>query len=328
MARDLAQVAMIEALKPLINARRLRLKGPEASPVVLTQRRIFILPTRYGLGLACVLFVMLTGSVNYALSLGFVLTFLLGSMAIVSVLHAFRNLAELRVSLSRADPVFAGETARFPLHLENPSRQRRVSIGLAREAEEQDLADVAPGGAAELELRVPAPHRGVLRPGRFTLFTRFPLGLFYAWSPVELVASCLVYPRPDNAPLPTQSAHAAAGEASIAGRGDDDFSGLKPYHPGDPPRRIAWKAVARGQAFLTKQFSGQAAEEMWLAWDDLPSALSVEPRLSRLTGWVLRADRAGLSYGLRLPGTLFSPASGEQHRLRCLEALARFEARS
>jgi len=315
---------LIQALKPFIDDWLLRPKGPESGPVALTQQRIFILPTRYGFGFAVVLMVMLMGSVNYALSLGFVLTFLLGSMAIVSILHAYRNLAELRVSLARAEPVFAGETARFPLHLENPSRQGRFSVGLARQRAEQDFADIPPGSDAMLELQVPAPRRGIVTAGRFTLFTRYPIGLFYAWAPVELPAACLVYPRPDEAPLPQPAGNAERGETNNAAAGDDDFAGLKPYHPGDSPRRIAWKAVARGRALLTKQFVGQAAEELWLDWADLPAHLDVEARLSRLAGWVIQADRMRINYGLRLPGQLFSPGAGEHQRQRCLEALARF----
>lgn len=318
---------MTQALKPLIDDWLLRPKGPERGPIALSQQRIFILPTRYGVGFVLVLMVMLTGSVNYSLSLGFLLTFLLGSMAIVSILHAYRNLADLRVSVARAEPVFAGEIACFPVHLENPSRQGRFSVGLAREGEEQDFADVASGSDASLSLQVPAPRRGVLAAGRFTLFTRYPIGLFYAWSPVELEAACLIYPRPDDTPLPPPAGRAETGESAAACAGDEDFAGLRPYRPGDSPRRIAWKAAARGKSFLTKHFTGQANEEVWLDWADPPAHLDVEARLSRLAGWVLRAERGQLTYGLRLPGSLFSPGAGEAQRHRCLEALARFNAK-
>jgi uncharacterized protein (DUF58 family) len=115
------------------------------------------------------------------------------------------------------------------------------------------------------------------------------------------------------------------GEVTPAGAGDEDFAGLKAYQPGDSPRRIAWKASLRGETFLTKQFAGQATEELWLDWDHLPAHLDLEARLSRLTGWVLQADRGGVRYGLRLPARRIAPSSGDKHRLRCLETLARFE---
>ena len=74
---------------------------------------------------------------------------------------------------------------------------------------------------------------------------------------------------------------------------------------------------------LTKQFSGEAAQEIWLDWEGLPG-MDTEARLSQLTRWVLDADRDGLSYGLRLPGLQHPPASGLEHKHRCLQALALF----
>jgi uncharacterized protein (DUF58 family) len=315
---------VIDIVKPFLDSWLARSGRSPTASLTLTQRRIFILPTKCGFAFVPVLVVMLAGSVSYGLSLGFGLTFLLGSVAIVSVLHAYRNLAELNVSLARAEPVFAGEIACFPVHLENSSRQARFSIGISRNGREQGFADIASGGQATLALRIPTSRRGVLRAGRFTVFTRYPIGLFFAWAPVELEAVCVVYPQPDDAPLPAPPRHAPLGEFAAAGNGDEDFSGLRPYQPGDSPRRIAWKASLRGETLLTKTFAGQAKDEMWLDWNDLPAHLGIEARLSRLTSWVLRADRSGLCYGLRLPGRQWAPAAGEQHRQRCLEALARF----
>jgi uncharacterized protein (DUF58 family) len=88
---------------------------------------------------------------------------------------------------------------------------------------------------------------------------------------------------------------------------------------------VAWKAVARSQKMLTKQFSGEAASELWLDWAALPAGLDVEARLSRLAGWVLLAERTGALYGLRLPGVELPPGQGESHSGACLRALALWE---
>ena len=100
---------------------------------------------------------------------------------------------------------------------------------------------------------------------------------------------------------------------------------LRVYRPGDAPKLIAWKALAREQGLLTKEFSATASSELWLDWDDARAA-DVEARLSVLTHWVLQAERFGQGYGLRIPGTVIAPARGEAHRTRCLEALALFRA--
>jgi len=300
-------------------------RAPERGVVVLAQRRVYILPTRQGLVFGAVLVVMLTGSINYALGLGFVLTFLLGSLAVNAMVHTWRNLVNLRVTGGRAHPVFAGELAQFTVHLENTGNTDRYAIGVARDRKDADFADVPARSATPARVGVPATRRGVLRPGRLTLFTRFPLGLYNAWSYVDLDMHCLVYPRPADPGLPLPPAASSAGAGAESGRGQEDFSGLRQYHLGDSPRHIAWKAAARDQGLLTKQFSGRAETELWLDWTQLPTRMDVEERLRHLARWVIAAHAEGLSYGLRLPGETVDMGTGDAQRERCLEALALFE---
>jgi uncharacterized protein (DUF58 family) len=313
---------MYAALRHRIHNWVFQLRGPQSGAVVLVQRRVFILPSRQGLLFAFVLLLMLTGSVNYNLSLGFVLTFLLGAMGINAMLYTFRNLANLRVTPGRARPVFAGETARFALCLENPGASDRYAIGLTRDRREASYTDVPARGSAQLDIGVPAPRRGRLRPGRLTLFTRYPLGLYYAWAYVELDTHCIVYPRPAAPGVALPRPQAAEGEGTEYGQGQEDFAGLRQYHPGDSPRHIAWKAAARDQGLLTKQFSGRADSQLWLDWERLPARLGVEEKLSQLARWVLDARALGVAFGLRLPGVTVPPGSGDAHQQRCLEALA------
>ena len=154
------------------------------------------------------------------------------------------------------------------------------------------------------------------------LETRYPLGLFRAWSYVEPDAQALVYPRPEYSVLPLPSADATAGAGRAQAQGNEDFSGLRSYQRSDSPRHVAWKAVARGSGMLTKQFSGEATAELWLDWQDFPHGLPVEARLSRLAAWVLAAESAGARYGLRLAGVEIPPDRGDAHRADCLRALA------
>jgi uncharacterized protein (DUF58 family) len=99
---------------------------------------------------------------------------------------------------------------------------------------------------------------------------------------------------------------------------------LRSYRAGDSPRMIAWKALAREQGLLTKEFSAMASSELWIDWADA-RAPDVEGRLAILTHWVLQADGFGQAYGLRLPARRIDADRGEAHRARCLEALALFE---
>ena len=305
-----------------------QLRGPEAGYIELVQRRIFILPSRHGMLYVGALLLMLTGSINYSLSLGFILTFLLAALGINAILHTFRNLAHLRIAAGRVAPVFAGDTARFALVIDNPSTLDRYSIGITRDQRDATYTDAPALQSTIVGVPVPAPRRGMLRPGRLTLYTHFPLGLCYAWAYAEPDTQCIVYPRPEagRVPLPAYDTHDGTGISR--GAGQEDFAGLRSYHPGDSPRHIAWKAAARTDALLTKQFSGRADTELWLDWRDTPDALGVEGRLSRLARWVIDAHTAALSFGLRLPGITLPPAPGDAQRERCLEALARFQPAS
>src|SRR2546430_1164911 len=224
---------------------------PERGTVTLVHQRVYIVPTQLGLLFALTLLILLVGSINYALSLGFALTFLLAGMG---------------VSVGRAEPVFAGEAAQFRLYLDARSAFDRPAI-LARhlQSRSQMVVDVPAAGLAEVVLAVPAPARGWLPLGRVMLETRFPLSVFRSWSYVEPEARCLVYPRPERSMLPAPAAESSRGALRSPTPGNDDYSGLRAYQLSDSPRHVAWKAVARNEDMLTKQFTGEAAAALWLA---------------------------------------------------------------
>ncbi len=301
-------------------------RGVEAGPIVLGQRRVYIVPSRLGLFFGAVLLILLIGSINYALSLGFALTFLLAGMGIAGMVQTTRNLARLTVQAGRSDPAFAGEAAHFRVLLVSDAAFDRPEI-LVRHAASgaEQRIDVPAEAGAEAVLRVPAPRRGWQPLGRVMLETRFPLGLFRAWSYVQPDGRCLVYPHPESAALPPPAPSAQSGGGRAHAQGSDDFSGLRAYQPADSPRHVAWKSAARSEEMLTKQFAGEAVAERWLDLADAPASLGLEARLSRLAGWVLACERGGAHYGLRLPGVEIAPGRGEAHRAACLEALALHE---
>jgi uncharacterized protein (DUF58 family) len=294
----------------------------ESAPVVLDRRRIYILPTKHGLAFALMLLLLLIGSINYALSLGFLLTFLLAGVAVMGMLHTYRNLAGVAIRWLRPEPVFAGATAAFPLLLETAGPVLRVGINVSttpRAAQSVDIHDrVAP-----VQMAVPAPKRGLCVCLDLKLDTRYPLGLFRAWSWVTPDAICVVYPTPASTGIPFAAPAVADGKGATHSLGDDEFRHLRPYQPGDSPRRIAWRAYARERGLLTKEFSGETGGDLWLDWRDAPE-LAVEAKLSRLARWVLDADAQGITYGLRIPGSSVAPARGEGHRQACLRSLATY----
>jgi uncharacterized protein (DUF58 family) len=298
----------------------------QSGPVHLGARQLYILPTGAGVAYGLMLAGLLLGAINYGLSLAYLFTFWFAALGVVGMLHTQRNLSGLVVRAGTATPVFAGETALFPLLLDNPGRTARRRVTLRHAAGGIEPVDVPAAGGARLQLAVPAPRRGWLAPGRFAVLSVYPLGLFRCWCVLELDWGVWVYPAPARDALPLPASRDSADADGSGGVEGDDFAGLRTYVPGDSSRRIAWKTVARGQAPLTKRFAGGGARAIWLDWVSAPER-DAEARLSRLTRWVLDADAAGRAYGLRLPGQEIAPGTGDVHLRRCLEALARHEPR-
>jgi uncharacterized protein (DUF58 family) len=296
----------------------------ETGTVVLNQRRIYILPTRQGFGFALVLVLMLLGDINYNLSLGYVLTFLLATASGMSMLYAFRNMAQLEIHAGHVASVFSGEQAHFVFHFNNPGTLVRYQIHLHDDSGHRSVFDLPAQHSTPVRLAIPATKRGWLDSGRLTLYTEFPLGLFHAWSYIHFDVRCLVYPKPAAAqPLPTIANQ--DGKGKVLGAGDEDFYGLRNYVAGDALPRIAWKALAREQGLQVKQFSAYQGQELWLDWLLLPNIAS-ERKLELLTRWVLDADAQNLLYGLRLPNIEIAPQHSTAHRAECLRTLALFGA--
>jgi uncharacterized protein (DUF58 family) len=299
-----------------------RLQRSDALPLVLNARRVYILPTRHGLAFALLLMGMLLGSINYGLSMGFLFTFLLLGMILAALLATWRNLVGLTVQGVDAESAFAGETARFSLHLDNRHNRMRWAVSAGLASGDTGCVQIPARGNATLTLDLPAARRGRLPLGVCRVHTEYPLGLFHAWSILNLDTEALIWPRPEGRrPLPPASGGQAVDGRSTQ-RGVEDFDGLRTYAPGESPARIVWKTLARQQDPLAKGFVAPAAGDLWLNWEAL-GGLGQEARLSQLARWVLDADRSGRPYGLSLPGQALLPlGSGQTHRIRCLNALA------
>jgi len=295
--------------------------GPFSGPVELNSSRVYILPTRVGMIFTLLLLFLLLGSINYTKSLGFMLTFLLAGLGNVGMLMTWRTLAGLKVNGLGASPVFAGQTAAFTIEMENSSADQRYAISVASINKVGDTVDIASGSIKTARFNQLMEKRGYQNPGRIKIMTEFPLGLFVAWTWVDLSMHCLVYPVP-AATVPTiPSVDSQTGEEQAEGVGLEDFAGLRKFQSGDSLRRISWKAAARLDELYSKEFTGGQPERQWIDWLTIDEP-SLEIRLSMMTRMVLDAQHAGRHYGLRLPGQEISPDNGAAHQHLCLKALA------
>ena len=246
--------------------RRMALTSPGEQ---LYPGRIRILPTRYGFIFLAMLAALLLGAVNHNNNLGYLLTFLLGGIAFVSIFHTRQNISCLDLISARARPVFAGQEALFEITVKPSSNCPAIALQFA--GGEPTLVNLRPGDKSPVRVALVALQRGLLKPGHLAIATTYPLGLFQARRTLPVLANCLVYPKPVPGPLisvPGPNDRESEGDAG--GSGVEDFSGLETYQPGDPLQHISWKSYSRGQGLYSKKFEGLRGKSIYFNPDALP----------------------------------------------------------
>ncbi len=308
-------------------------KAQQGGSALIGIRQIYILPTRWGLLYAVMLITMLVGAINYSLSMGFVLTFLLASLGHLAMLHSWRNLVHCQVEVLRAASVFAEQLSTYEVTINDTKQRARYALVAQLDAQYPDVQDInssiSIATKQPFKLQLPTTQRGWQTMPRITLYTEFPLSLFHAWAYIQLDYRCLIYPKPSelNQQKPLSAASGIKAEITHT-PGDEEFAGHKPYQVGDSPKRVDWKASSRGIGMLTKQYHGQGKSSIWLDWTELQHLqppLDDEQKISLLTRWVVDAYAANLHYGLRLPKQTIQPNNNDAHYHQCLSALALME---
>lgn len=316
---------------------------PLSDHVTLTQRTVYILPTRAGLMLGVTLLVLLVASINYQLNLGYLLTFLLAGSALAGMHVSHATLRGLAMNIVATHAHYAGVIAIFDVNLTNTRRTTRYGIGLsvlgrgqAQKDRQQSRtrhwawSDVPAQGASVVQVAFTPERRGLHRLPTLTAETRFPLGTFRVWTVWRPAAQMLVYPAPElnPPPLPPGAPRSGGAAAPVRTQGNGEFDGVRAYQRGDPMKIVVWKkavnaltADAAGSTLVVRDAQQAQRHELWLDFSQA-GALGAEQKLSRLCAWILQADKLALDYGLRLPGLEIKPASGEAHKRHCLEALA------
>jgi uncharacterized protein (DUF58 family) len=281
-------------------------------------------------GFAALLFVLATmwyaaSSQNSAVI--YLLLFVLAAVFLVSIPHTLINLAGVTMRVASAKPTFAGDEVCLPVEIMNSSRATRygIELVLADADKTRERVDCIPReSAARLTLRFAAHQRGEHKIEKLDLTSCYPLGFVRASKRFVSNQTYLVYPKPGgNSQLPENRARFADNWVQQGIGHGDDFAGVRAYVPGESQRHIDWKAVARGQPLMTKEFAAETKGAAYLDFFEL-QIVDVEERLSQLTRWVIEAERARQPYGLRLPGIEISPALGQMHFHHCLRVLSLF----
>lgn len=302
-------------------SRLARPRRPEPLPVAIDSRRVYVLPTRFGLFYTALLMGMAAGALNYNNNPALLLCLLLGGAALASLIAAQMQLTGLSITAIDAEPVAAGHPLVLRVHAQaDPARIRRGLRVDDEQATESSLLNLDQG-RGEVEISLPTYQRGWIATPRLRLYTTRPLGLARAWTYVWSDAPMLVYAAPEQGgpPLPFGSGEQAQTRLHPAG---DDVHHLRGYRAGDSRRAIAWKPSARRDALLVREYEQPLGADVVLDWRALGN-LAYEARVSRLARWVDEAERDGRRYRLCLPGHMdIGPDRGPLHRHACQRALA------
>jgi len=294
-----------------------RYRRSESLPIELHRRRIYIVPTGFGIGFTVLLLVMLVGALNYANNAALLLTCLLGAATAASMLVAFRTLDGLRLDSIRAGQAVAGLpiTVTFDFESKHPRNAVRIDVDSVRLA-----FAIHASGKTSVSLQLPTELRGWQPLPHVRLWSTWPLGMFRAWSWLYPEQAVLVWPRAEfSGPPPPHPADDRHRQRLHRG---DDLATLRDYRSGDPMRHVAWKASARHHSLLVKDFEQPEAQQEWqLDWRQL-RGMENEARIARIARWLSEALAQRRHYSLWLPNEVIGVGSGPAHYARCMNALA------
>jgi Uncharacterized conserved protein (some members contain a von Willebrand factor type A (vWA) domain) len=300
---------------------------PPAAQITLNRHNLFIFPSRTGgVYLALTAAIFLLGS-NYENNLVLALAYLLFSLFVISMHYCHFNLSGLHIEAIPTSTSYAGKTVRFQIQIHTRSR-RRYDLHLTADGA---IGEHLPELAAQDQLGVSflTQRRGWLHPGRLRLSSQWPLGLLQCWTLIDLQQRVLVYPQPQPCELQLQADDAmASGDRAVSAHhqttGMDEIQGVRPYRPGESLSQIAWKQVAQGRGWVSKEFSTPLPEQCWLELRKTPG-YTLEEKLSHLCYQLQLLERQGSRYGLLLGQQRIPPGAGEPHQTACLTALALYE---
>lgn len=286
-----------------------------------TTRVRFNLHTWSWIGLCCIM--GYAGAVQ-ANGAAYLLAFLTGTLGVMSHVYARRNLRGLavRVGATSVQRPGLGEALAVELEALSGLEPCGIEVLLVGNPKATFVEQIPSGDSVRLYLRMPAGNA----PLKLLLRSAYPLGLFHSQRIVNVELTRRAIPTASgNLPLPPArhepgGMDGRAGSSPMASREGDDFAGVREWQPGDSPKHIDWRAVARGRPLLVKTWARGGHEAVEIDWNAVPLPESEKP--GQIVRWIQMCEQQGISYSLSLPGQEIATGQGEAHARRCFEALA------
>lgn len=298
-------------------------RSPRAAQVVLQHRTIYVFPSRQGMAFLILVGLIWLLGTNYQNNLILGFAFLLASLMVISVIHAFKNLLGLCFSPAAVQHAQVGDLAAFDINISSLYGYDHYGLQLSLDTDEIITTDLIAGAIVQVRLRTKARHRGWLKMPQLLLKSYFPLGLIRAWAYINLEQRALIFPKPIACEQPPLGIGQGEDGSFLAAQRGDEFHGFQTYQPGSPLTHIAWKQYARGAGMHLKDYRAQHTVHYWLDWQVM-NLRDTELALSHLSYWVNYFSNQHVEFGLRMPQQTIALGSGDIHRLNALTALALF----
>lgn len=311
------------SLFPETISRWLSSRSPRRSEITLSQKNIYIFPSKMGFAFTLLLVLMLLTAINYQSSLIYLFTFFLGAVFFVSIWLCFLNMNGLSVSSYRIADCFEGELCTYTIEFISSSKPT-LGIRIGENKEVLTELNIHKDVNTVHNLLLPTQKRGLHTLDRLRIESTFPFGFIIAWTWLKLNARVLVFPKP----IQGYRSESGGADFEVGNSGflSEDLTELKAYQQGDSSLRIVWKQLAAKNQLIIRHPEQGATNSVWLSWSRYATS-NIELKLQYLCFDILDAHRKQSSYGLDIPGVLINPAMGEKHKLDCLKALALFGSR-
>jgi len=285
---------------------------------ILSQKNIYIIPSKAGFAFILLIALMLLTAINYQNSLIYLFTFFISSVFFISIWLCFLNLNGLRISSYEIAECFEGEPCPYPIQLASISKPA-LSLGMGINEQPIIETNIKQDSVCQHSMLLPAAKRGLHTLDRLRIQSYFPFGFIVAWTWLKLDAKVLVYPKPiEGTRVIGKPDSLSLNQQHLK---SEDLTELKPYQQGETASRILWKQYAAKDQLVIRSHEQGGYDSFWLNWDSY-EAIDTESKLQHLCFDVLDLNRKQQLYGLDIPNVHISPSSGEQHKQRCLKALA------
>lgn len=285
-----------------------------AEQVTLSQKLIFILPSRYGWWFMLLIGLLYLLGTNYQNNLILLMSYLLLSVFLLSIALCYQNMSGLTLQAPAPAEGFANEPLTQTLQLSKHKPHLMLQLSLHQLSAPLQLTD-NPGSVS---IRFTAARRGCFALPRIKISSQYPFGLWRAWSYIALKQQYWVYPSPCEQPKPYVG-EVAKEQQQVAPSMDT----LAPYRSGDSTRFMVWKRLARdpSKPVVRQQPVAPQAEPCWV---QVPPATgdALERALRHACAQLLALEQSGSRYGLKLPALTIAQANGAAHLQRCLRELA------